>query len=467
MEFRSIRPLRVLMLLLLGTASVGSAPVEIKAPRRAEVEWARRPGKEFERLSPEQREKLRQAFGMVDPLLPFRLPARRKTPSLADLLKEFSEPAPVTLKPQLRRPERLGTALHKRLENRHPSIDSSLRPEGLGTALRQLLENSIPNIDSSHYLAGAIKDRKPPDVAEIRTVQILLNQIGYYSGRPDGIAGPQTRRAVQRFHDASGRWSDGSLDRPTITALFLAGLKDNEHMAPEIRPEAEKRLSDCLAKIGFTDIAKFEAFNGLPQTGQIVPEVVSRVEDDLKLQDEITSSTLEMLVLGLTPEQHFSRRDEVFGFLQDDSQQFLLAHPNTPELWVLDDQGQVVRRMKGPAGVEQFYEAGRHIAAAHSDDRALFLYASPAGRDGNGTIALQIGREATTVPRAEFDDFVQSGGRLSKLEEAIETGTGERRALFVLDSGIFWAAAESGGSTTRQARPRPGWQPHCGRAIAG
>jgi peptidoglycan hydrolase-like protein with peptidoglycan-binding domain len=430
MEVRSIYPLRVLVALLLGGASLGSAQFEIKAPRRAEVERATEAAKKvFDHLSPEQREALRQAF-FHDPDWE---PARPKTPSLADRLKEFSEP-PLSLRP----PILLSPQIH--------------RPEVLGTAFRKLLEDSEPSIDWNNYLAGAFESGRPPDAAEIKTAQILLSQMGYYRARPDGIAGAQTSRAVQSFNSASGRWSDGSLNHSTITALFLAALKDYEHMAPEIRPEAEKQLNDCLAKIGFTDanggvgsvIAKFETFIGLPQTGRIGPEVVSRVEDDLKLQDEVTP-TLAMRFMGLTPEQFFSRRDDVFGFLGNDSQRFLLVRPNAPELWVLDDQGQVVRRVKGPAGVQEFYEAGRQIAAANSNDHDLFLYASPDGTNGNGTIALQIGREFTRVTQAEFNDFMHSGNGLSKLEEAI--GTGERRTLFVLDSGIFRGTAEQSRST--------------------
>lgn len=401
MRFRSIASLRVLGPLLLGAASVGSAPVEIKA--------------------------LGRALGMGE--LVFK-PEPSKTRSLADLLKTSYEPASVSPKPQLRLPEKSGAALHDLLESSHPRIDWRPLPE------------------------GAFDGWKPPDTAGIRTAQVLLSQIGYYRGRFDGIAGPQTRRAVQSFHRASGRRSDGSLTRYTITALFLAALKDFEHTAPEIRPEAERQLSRCLAKIGFADViggvpcvvAKFEAYIGVPQTAQISREIVSRIEDDLILRDEL-ASTRRKRVLGLAPEQFFSRRGEVFGFLGDDSQRFLLVRPNAPELWVLDNQGQVVQRTKGPTGVEEFYEAGRQIAVANSDGHALFLYASPAKTDGNGTIALQIGREAQTVSRAKFDDFMQSGRGLSKLDEAIGTGRGERKALFVLDSGIFRTAAGSSEST--------------------
>jgi hypothetical protein len=430
-----IRRRLLVVLSLLVAASIGSAQGK-KAetgPRRAAARQGREIDKTFDHLSPVERGKLREVlrqslFDSIPRDAREDIGPAHRAVRLQQLEKRrLTQTAPVSIA------ERLERAAHRR------------------SAIRELFENSHPTMDTTRrYLTGVPEDSKPLDAPEIRTAQLLLGQLGYYKARPDGSPGPQTRKAVQSFQDASGRRSDGRLNRSTITELFLAASKDYEHMALEIRPEAEKRLRDCIAKTGFADVEQFAVFSELPQTGWISPEFVARLEEDLELWDEL-ASTWEMQVVGLTPEQFFSRSGEVFGFLEDDSTRFALARSKAPELWVLDQQDRVVQRIKGTPAVEQFYEAGRRIAAKHSDKGAFFLYASPAAADVSGTVVLQIGPETITVPRTEFDNFVQSGGGLSKLEEMIGTGTGERRALFVLDRGIFGATAESGATDVASA----------------
>ena len=44
---------------------------------------------------------------------------------------------------------------------------------------------------------------------EIKDMQGLLNQLGYGTGTPDGIMGPNTRAGLRAFQKANGLTADG------------------------------------------------------------------------------------------------------------------------------------------------------------------------------------------------------------------------------------------------------------------
>jgi peptidoglycan hydrolase-like protein with peptidoglycan-binding domain len=61
----------------------------------------------------------------------------------------------------------------------------------------------------------------------IQNVQQKLQQDGYYKGgHVDGMMGPHTRQAVQRFQQAKGLPSSGQLDQQTLAALGV-NAQDN------------------------------------------------------------------------------------------------------------------------------------------------------------------------------------------------------------------------------------------------
>jgi peptidoglycan hydrolase-like protein with peptidoglycan-binding domain len=61
----------------------------------------------------------------------------------------------------------------------------------------------------------------------IQNVQQKLQQDGYYKGgHVDGMMGPRTRQAVQRFQQAKGLPSSGQLDQQTLAALGV-NAQDN------------------------------------------------------------------------------------------------------------------------------------------------------------------------------------------------------------------------------------------------
>jgi peptidoglycan hydrolase-like protein with peptidoglycan-binding domain len=65
----------------------------------------------------------------------------------------------------------------------------------------------------------------------IRAVQSRLHQLGFYSGRIDGIWGPSMQGALQRFQQGRGLQATGQLNPATVTALGL----DPNNLAGPIR----------------------------------------------------------------------------------------------------------------------------------------------------------------------------------------------------------------------------------------
>jgi len=59
-----------------------------------------------------------------------------------------------------------------------------------------------------------------PSKDDIRWVQVELHMIGLYDGSLDGIAGPETRRALLRFQKSNGLERTATLDQQTADALI-------------------------------------------------------------------------------------------------------------------------------------------------------------------------------------------------------------------------------------------------------
>ena len=59
-----------------------------------------------------------------------------------------------------------------------------------------------------------------PSKEDIRWVQVELHMIGLYDGSLDGIAGPETRRALLRFQKSNGLERTAMLDQQTADALI-------------------------------------------------------------------------------------------------------------------------------------------------------------------------------------------------------------------------------------------------------
>ena len=90
---------------------------------------------------------------------------------------------------------------------------------GIGGAALDIVANaddlaSAASGPSNHWInAGSLsKD-------DIRWAQVELHTIGLYNGSLDGVAGPETQRALLEFQENSGLDRTATLDQPTADAL--------------------------------------------------------------------------------------------------------------------------------------------------------------------------------------------------------------------------------------------------------
>lgn len=56
---------------------------------------------------------------------------------------------------------------------------------------------------------------------EVRSVQQTLRRLGYYSGQPDGILGPDTRKAIEDYQIKNDHDATGQPDRWLMTSLGI------------------------------------------------------------------------------------------------------------------------------------------------------------------------------------------------------------------------------------------------------
>ena len=71
-------------------------------------------------------------------------------------------------------------------------------------------------LEPSHHWLNAAN----PSKDDIRWAQVELHMIGLYNGSLDGIAGPETRRALLRFQKSNGLERTAMLDQQTADALI-------------------------------------------------------------------------------------------------------------------------------------------------------------------------------------------------------------------------------------------------------
>lgn len=92
-----------------------------------------------------------------------------------------------------------------------------------------------------------VEPRRPPTLVErdnVAFVQSQLNARGYGAGPVDGIMGPRTRSAIQRFQADTGLPVDGSMNDSLIASLRRQPPKSNLQMPGRERPR--RRLLPAL-----------------------------------------------------------------------------------------------------------------------------------------------------------------------------------------------------------------------------
>ncbi|WP_148290762.1 lytic murein transglycosylase [Sulfuricella denitrificans] len=69
------------------------------------------------------------------------------------------------------------------------------------------------------------KDNVPLTLSQTRELQAALNALGHNSGQPDGLAGPNTRRALRDFQHAHHLDADGYVGSSAYDAVMAAGAR--------------------------------------------------------------------------------------------------------------------------------------------------------------------------------------------------------------------------------------------------
>jgi len=104
---------------------------------------------------------------------------------------------------------------------------------------------------------------KPLSAQAVRDVQARLRALGYYGGRADGVWGPGTRAAVERFQRDRRLAASGQLNQATVTAMGLdpdrlqargyasRPAAPHERATAEVGPRTTEVVQSRLRRAGF------------------------------------------------------------------------------------------------------------------------------------------------------------------------------------------------------------------------
>ena len=100
----------------------------------------------------------------------------------------------------------------------------------------------------------------------VRDMQARLKELGYFSGKVDGIFGLKTQDALKAFQEAEGIEATGKLDHDTTYALYperrtLAEATEKTAAALEGVDSGVKQVQEALARYGFTEARPTGAFD--------------------------------------------------------------------------------------------------------------------------------------------------------------------------------------------------------------
>ena len=151
-------------------------------------------------------------------------------------------------------------------------------------------------------LAGVDATAQPDNSGQISRVQQILSGLGFYSGAVDGVAGPGTRSAIQRFQDENGITPTGQIDDYTWGVLQQRASGGSSSSSSSGTgsgdvADAQRILTSLGYDPGPVDgemgsktrnaIQAFQSAVGLVANGQLNPETLSA----LRSRSGGTSST--------------------------------------------------------------------------------------------------------------------------------------------------------------------------------
>ncbi len=96
------------------------------------------------------------------------------------------------------------------------------------------VSNTVGNMPSAPEISQHWLNAANPSKDDIRWAQVELHMIGLYNGSLDGVAGPETKRALLEFQKSNDLAGTATLDQQTADALIgNAGVGEGSSMPPK------------------------------------------------------------------------------------------------------------------------------------------------------------------------------------------------------------------------------------------
>jgi peptidoglycan hydrolase-like protein with peptidoglycan-binding domain len=171
-----------------------------------------------------------------------------------------------------------------------------------GTAL--IVAGCAQNPTTPVSAAAPAPSVQPPSVqapapsAAVRDAQARLRTLGFYNGPVDGLAGPETARAVEAFQRSRGLDPTGDLSSATVAEMrrdaaaprsAAAAPSEREAAIPIGNQTAVRTVQNRLKQLGFYDgpadgvwgvgtqtaVERYQREKRLPGTGELTARTVS------------------------------------------------------------------------------------------------------------------------------------------------------------------------------------------------
>ena len=133
----------------------------------------------------------------------------------------------------------------------------------------------------------------PPPAAEVSDAQQRLRGLGHYHGPIDGIWGPETQAAVERYQRNRGMMATARLDNSTMNALRAEPMP--MPTAAEIR-DAQQRMRALGHYNGPIDgvwgpdmqaaVERYQRSRGMPATARLDAPTVAAIRNDERIAEE-------------------------------------------------------------------------------------------------------------------------------------------------------------------------------------
>jgi hypothetical protein len=261
-------------------------------------------------------------------------------------------------------------------------------------------------------LSGAVKANPDQEDTWTRSdrmdEQILLRDLGLYSGAIDGIAGPQYRKAVDAFKDKT--------DRPAkVDEMIQYAAESGVTLGPDSRLIAAASLRNRLADVGFRGdgaAEQFRRYHKLTSANLTDPAFLRQLNADEQVSDLL---------------------------MPQDGSVSLAPGEGGIEAWVYKGD-RVESRHRGTEAIAASNRGAGAMVRGASEKGTSYLYTG-AYRKNSGTVDFQVGATTVSESRASVESFLGGNGGLPKVESALSAlppaAHGKRPSVIIYRGGAY------------------------------